>query len=1133
MPRLSSPIEQLKNHYTVVVVGSGYGGGIAASRLARAGQQVCVLERGRERQPGEYPDTLPEMAREGQVDTPQAHIGSRTGLYDFRVNDDINVFLGCGLGGGSLVNANVSLPPERRVLEDARWPQALRDDIDTQLAAGFRRATDMLKPLPYPADSPTLPKLEALERSSAEFGGHFSRPPLNVTFKDGVNHVGVEQRACVLCGDCVSGCNHGAKNTILMNYLPDARNHGAEIYCEVSVRWLERAGDTWRVHYQLVESGREAFDAPTLSLTADLVVLAAGTLGSTEILLRSKTAGLAASDRTGFRFTGNGDALGFSYNTDDTINGVGFGDRDVSGREPVGPCITGLIDLRNQPNLEDGMVIEEGSIPGGMGGVLPAALSGAAGVVGQDPLAGGAPAPDSAGAGRVRESLVHGPYRGAVRNTQTYLVMSHDDGAGRMTLDDDRVRITWPGVGEQAIFGTVNDRLRAATRPLGGVYVKNPLWNRLTDHQLTTVHPLGGCVMAEQAQEGVVNHKGQVFSDTTGAAVYNDLYVADGSIVPRPLGVNPLLTISALAERCCMLIAQDRGWSFSDTLPSAPSQPPAAPTGPGLRFTETMRGHWSTEVTDDFQAAATRGKQDGSTFEFTLTVISHDLKAMVEDPQHAARMVGTVLAPELSASPLTVSDATFNLLVVDPDEILTRKMLYRMTLASPEGKTYLVTGFKRIQNTLGPDIWDDTTTLFITVHDGESEAAPVLGRGVLHIEPADFLRQMTTTEVTNTETIQERLEGLARFGLLFAGGLQDVYGGVFARTSELVPDAPPRRRRALRMSAPEVHHVMTADRVTVRLTRFNGGDKGPVVLSPGFGTSVAAFTIDTVETNLPEFLFAHGYDVWLFDYRASPALASASQSFDIDLVATRDYPAAIGKVREITRKPSVQVVAHCVGSMSFLMSLASELRGVRSAVCSSLAFFPLSPTSNQIKAGLNLGSLMAALGVETISTDFDGADRLDRMIEAVLKLGPTAERCDSAVCRRILLIYGEVYKHDQLNAATHRAIHEMFGVASITAFRHLLLMVRERKIVNKDGRDVYLNHLDRLALPITFIHGSENRLFFPEGTLKTVEALSAANGAELYKHVLIPNYAHMDLFIGRNAARDVFPTILSALEDHN
>src|SRR5688500_15235730 len=166
MERLSLPIETIKNHYNIVVIGSGYGGAIAASRLARAGQEVCVLERGKEFQPGEYPDTELEVLREAQTDTPEFHAGSRTGLYDFRVNKDINVFLGCGLGGTSLVNANVSLPPERRVFEDSRWPEALRKDVETLLADGFRRANEMLKPTAYPDDFPSLPKLDALKKSA-------------------------------------------------------------------------------------------------------------------------------------------------------------------------------------------------------------------------------------------------------------------------------------------------------------------------------------------------------------------------------------------------------------------------------------------------------------------------------------------------------------------------------------------------------------------------------------------------------------------------------------------------------------------------------------------------------------------------------------------------------------------------------------------------------------------------------------------------------------------------------------------------------------------------------------------------------------------------------------------------------
>src|SRR6478609_7730300 len=100
MNRLSSPIERMKSHYAAIVIGSGYGGGIAASRLARAGQSVCVLERGKEFQPGEYPDTPVEFLSESQVHLPDGStLGSRTGLYDFRVNQELNALVGCGLGG--------------------------------------------------------------------------------------------------------------------------------------------------------------------------------------------------------------------------------------------------------------------------------------------------------------------------------------------------------------------------------------------------------------------------------------------------------------------------------------------------------------------------------------------------------------------------------------------------------------------------------------------------------------------------------------------------------------------------------------------------------------------------------------------------------------------------------------------------------------------------------------------------------------------------------------------------------------------------------------------------------------------------------------------------------------------------
>lgn len=554
----------------------------------------------------------------------------------------------------------------------------------------------------------------------------------------------------------------------------------------------------------------------------------------------------------------------------------------------------------------------------------------------------------------------------------------------------------------------------------------------------------------------------------------------------------------------------------------------------GIQFTETMRGHVSTAVVDDYAKAEARGKQDGTTFEFTLTVASNDLDDMLKNPAHQARLDGTISCPTLSPQPLQVTNGTFKLLVTDPTRVNARLMVYEMVARAQDGKSYRIDGFKVIHDDKHVEIWADTTTLFTTVTDLNGPSERVAGKGILHILPADFMRQMTTLQVPNAKSPVDALDGVAKFGAFFAGALFQTYGGVFLRSNELKPDAgEPRKKRPLKMSPPEVHFFKTADDTELRLTRFQGGEKGPVMLSPGFGTSTLAFSIDTVDTNLPEALFASGYDVWLFDYRASPDLASSHTQFTLDDVATQDYPAAVAKVKEVSGAPDVQVMAHCIGSMTFLMAMMAGLKGVRSAVCSALSFYPISTMANKIRADLDLGTAAAKAGLKSLTTDVDSQRFQDRLIDAVLKMFPSKEQCTSAVCRRILGIYGDVYKHAQLNDATHNAIHEMFGIASMSSFNHISLMVRKGHAVDKDGNDVYIPHLDRLAIPITFVHGAENNLFLPENTMKALHTLAAANDAALYQRIEFPNYAHMDCYMGRDAAKDIFPTIVSELDRFN
>jgi cholesterol oxidase len=1132
--RLSSPVENIKDHYEVVVVGSGYGGAITASRLARAGRQVCLLERGKELQPGEYPDTGPEALAEIQIDFPDRHVGSRTGLYDMRVNEDLNVVMGCGLGGTSLINANVSLRADQRVFDDPRWPEALRADLGTLLEDGYQRAEEMLKPTPLPDSVVGLKKLQALADSSTALPGRFNRVPINVTFTDHVNHVGVAQQACTLCGDCVSGCNYAAKNTVLMNYLPDAKNHGAEIFTRVAVRFVERREGRWLVHYQVLDTGRELFDAPPLFVSAEVVVLAAGALGSTEILLRSAENGLPLSDHVGGRMTGNGDVLAFSYNSDHEVNGVGWGHRTGDEVGPVGPCITGMIDNRDQPDLEQGMVIEEGSIPGALANYLPlffAAVARADGID-TDPslqhriqeLA------------REQESLILGPYRGAVRHTQTYLVQSHDDGNGHAVLEGDRLRIRWPHVGDQGVFERISKALQRATEPLYGTYLTSPIWNKLLGDRLITVHPLGGCVMAEDAEHGVVNHKGQAFAGTAGSAVHEGLYVSDGSVITHPLGVNPLLTISALAERCCALLAQDRGWTINYTLPSVPPEP-APPRALGIQFSETMTGYISPQVTGDYQAAAERGRADGSPCSFTLTIVYDDLERMLTDPNHQAGMIGAVTAPALSPDPITVTDGVFTLFVEDPDRVDGRQMRYRMKLTTDEGRHYYFVGFKIVHDDRGENIWSDTTTLYVTVHDGDNDAGPVVAKGILTIRPEDFAKQLTTTEVRGATSAQQRLAAIARFGEFFAGTLFDVYGGVLRPLHRFDVAAPARKKRPLRVGIPEVYPFTTADGVALRLTRYWDGPlnspKGPVILAHGLGVSSRIFTIDTIETNLLEFLYAHGYDVWLLDFRASIELPASAQRYNADDIAQYDYPAAVATVRAVTASPSVQMVVHCYGSTAFFMAMLAGLDGVRSVVSSQVAAHLVCPPMTRLKSGLHLPTLLEALGIESLTAYTDThADWLSRLYDRSLVVFPEdkGEECTSAVCHRITFMYSLLYEHDQLNSATHDGLHEMFGIADMHAMEHLALMVRAGALRSADGQDIYLPHLERLAIPITFIHGAENSCFLPESTAKTMELLAQHNGAHFYRRHVIPGYGHIDCIFGKRAVLDVYPLILEHLE---
>jgi cholesterol oxidase len=543
MAGLSRSLEFAGDRYDVIVVGSGYGGGVAASRLARAGKSVAVLERGREVLTGSFPSRFSDLKNEMQVTGKRLRTGPSSALFDVRLGEDMHVLVSCGLGGGSLINAGVALRPDARVFADEVWPgQIVQDGL---LEEGFRRATSWLRPQSDPRAG-SYTKFKTLEVAGTALGYDIVAPRITVSFDPTVNAAGIEQPGCTRCGDCCSGCNVGAKNSVALTYLPDAVRHGAELYTHASVRHIAKLQDgAWEVHVRRMDVNGSA--SPDMVLRASMVVLGAGTLGTTEVLLRSRALGLALSDRVGERFSANGDIIAFGYGARDPVNAVGVGfPAKVEGME-IGAAVSGQLEIDDASDLANELRVQEGVLPSALAPVLPVLFI-----------------PNGRLLGAL-QSLVNGVYKGPFSKLQTFFAVSHDSASGRFVLDDDRLSLSWPNARDEPVYARLDAMLSAVVKEAGGSYVKNPLAGTIMGHQPATAHPLGGAGIGRERGDGVVNHKGQVFDAGSGrgpTAVHEGLYVVDGAVIPRSIGVNPLFTITALAERALLHMAQDYGLKF-------------------------------------------------------------------------------------------------------------------------------------------------------------------------------------------------------------------------------------------------------------------------------------------------------------------------------------------------------------------------------------------------------------------------------------------------------------------------------------------------------------------------------------------------------------------------------------------
>ncbi|MBI3329267.1 MAG: GMC family oxidoreductase [Nitrospinae bacterium] len=522
-----------RERYDVVIVGSGFGGAVAALRLSQAGRSVCVLERGRNfrDQDRPFPESKVEYPKLFWTEAQDGHI-------DVRFYPDIAVVVGSGLGGGSLVYANVHYLPDAEMFTEGGWPAELGDR--RVLAPYYARVADMLKIRPATKD---LPKIRAMEEAAHALGKELRPVDLAVYFTDDPAQEGVRvedpfnrggpwQAPCQHIGRCNTGCNYRSKNTLDLNYLWFAeKRYSAEMATGHVVRYVEPAGDGgYLVHYTL--RGGDPEDLKVVH--GRTVILAAGSLGSTEILLRSK------HQRKTLPRVSDALGLGFSGNADFLAGAVGVRP-DLPVDPSRGPVITRSIELK-----EHRFIIEDAGYPENLAGLAELAAS----TVGAFPaflrglLSGSSTALDL---GNLLRDLVD--MRGS-ENLLPLLLMGEDAADGKIRLvEDGRLEVQWENTRSARTFQAMEDAAATIARHLQGTVWYSPLW--LLVKRLITVHPLGGCVLADSPEDGVVNPKGEVFN-------YPGLYVADGAIVPRAVGKNPAFTIAALAERIAFWLVHKR-----------------------------------------------------------------------------------------------------------------------------------------------------------------------------------------------------------------------------------------------------------------------------------------------------------------------------------------------------------------------------------------------------------------------------------------------------------------------------------------------------------------------------------------------------------------------------------------------
>lgn len=309
--------------------------------------------------------------------------------------------------------------------------------------------------------------------------------------------------------------------------------------------------------------------------------------------------------------------------------------------------------------------------------------------------------------------------------------------------------------------------------------------------------------------------------------------------------------------------------------------------------------------------------------------------------------------------------------------------------------------------------------------------------------------------------------------------------------------------------------------------------KGPVVLIHGAGVRANIFRAP-VEQTLVDTLVVDGYDVWLENWRASIDLEP--NEWTLDQAAVHDHPKAIQTIVQETGQDEVKAIIHCQGSTSFMLSaMAGLVPQVKLIISNAVSLHPVVSRSAGRKARYAV-PLVARL-TDYLDPQWGLAAKGFIARATTLLVKTTHHECDNTVCRLASFTYGTgfptLWRHENLNPETHEWLKHEFAKVPLTFFRQMAECLRAGHLVPVEGyRELPEDVAERppeTDARFVFLAGEQNQCFLPESQRRTYEQLSKYRPGYHALHV-IPNYGHLDVFMGKEAARDVFPLIKAELD---